>query len=91
MSLTCRSRQTGGREKRARFGIAVPDVVDGQDTGGDGAFSPPAQRGPERAPTRGPAKPLRTAAAQQPKWLLAPVARGRVLIVITLSNLRHEK
>ena len=51
MSLTCRSKRTDRWEKRARFGIAVPDIVHAQDTSGDGPVPPPPQRGPDRAPT----------------------------------------
>jgi hypothetical protein len=40
--LTYRHGRGRPWEKRARCGIAVPDVGDGQDAGGDGAFSPPA-------------------------------------------------
>jgi hypothetical protein len=64
-------------EKRARCRIPAPDVVYGQDTCSDGAFSPPAQRRPESASTPGSAEPLRRAAAARPKWLVTPLARGR--------------
>lgn len=72
--FTCPHGVNAPWEKRARFEIALPDVANSQDTCGDGAFSPAAECGPERASTLDPAEPLWTAAAPRPKWLLAPLA-----------------
>jgi hypothetical protein len=73
--LIFRRGRNGSWEKRARCGIAVPDVVDGQDAGGDGAFSPPAQRGPECHPTLDLAETLRRAASPRLERAGTPKAR----------------
>jgi hypothetical protein len=57
--------RTSLSEKRARFGIAAPDVGGGQNAGGDGPLPPPAQRGPECGPAFWPAGELWGAAAPE--------------------------
>jgi hypothetical protein len=75
------SLRPGGRdglsEKRTRCRIAVPDVVDAQDTGGHRSLSPPAERAPESRPALAAAEALRRAAAPCPKRPRAPPTRGR--------------
>jgi hypothetical protein len=63
--------------KRARCGIALPDVTDRQYTGRDGPLAPPAQCRPEHRPALGPTEPLWGAAPPRPKWPLTPLAHGR--------------
>jgi hypothetical protein len=71
-SLTYRHSRGRPWEKRARYGIAVPDVGDGQDAGGDRALSPTAESGPEQRSVLGRAKALRRPAAARLEILFAP-------------------
>jgi hypothetical protein len=71
--ICCRWRISRS-EERARCGIAVPDLTNGHQTSGDGAFSPSAQRRPERRPALAPAKALRRPAPPRLKHATAPLA-----------------
>jgi hypothetical protein len=65
--LTYRHDRGRPWEKPARCRIDVPDVVYGQDTGGNGAFSPLAEGGPERCPAFWSAEALWGTASPRPK------------------------
>jgi len=62
----------GGSGKRARCGMAVSDVGDGQDAGRDRARSPAAEVRPEQRSVPGRAEALRRAAAMRLEILPAP-------------------
>jgi hypothetical protein len=53
---------------------AVPDIGDGERAGAQRPLGPAAQRGPERRPAAGRAKPLRRAAVAGREGTLAPQA-----------------
>ena len=67
-----RRGRDGGSGKRARCGIAVPDVGDGQDTGRDRALSSAAEGGPEQRSVLSRAEALRRPAATRLEILPAP-------------------